>query len=498
MRKIDQKPGQVNVNRALLDYFQGYADFKGRSTRAGYWWVKLVVGVFHLIFFLILFQADISIMWDAAMLFRYGYLDQKTLNKEVLTSLLQVLPIIVFYSLICLGLIIPSVALLCRRIRDAGVSGRGFAVYYITYVFLLLLQYGLHLRKNIIGMSSQGELVIGLCTLLNGCLTLILFVCTLLPTNQLATASNNPAACFFFRRKPPGLENQNIQKRVKIKSAKQVESIKSEESLKKVELEKKIKPKSQLRPNQKKKIAEDPSIRTKRKTGVLIEISRRLEMGRYLNAAFYAIFFCLSAVFLGIGFRGMDDFSADICFFIALVTYATALLLFLLQLVINIVGSFRSFQISTEQIVLVCACLGLVSMYIGNATFSLIITLVVLFLDKKTYQMLLKSNITRNFEYTLSFFKLIWITFYGAMYAVGEFHTAIYSFGEKCMSQLYTSPSLTELATNLFPTLCTFVLWPVLLLVLHLVVSFTVQSNKKHTTNRKIDERIILSETNAE
>lgn len=491
MRKINQIPGKVTFIRALIDYIRGYADFKGRSTRAGYWWVRLVISSFHLVFLLILFQADVSVMWDTAMLFMYGYFNQKTLNKEVLTSLLQVLPILVFYCLIWLGLFIPSMALLCRRIRDVGLRGRGFAVYYITVVILLALQYAMHLQKTIIGMSSQGELIIGLCMLLNGCLTFILFIFTLLPTNYLVIASHNSVARFFFRRKPPELDKAHVEKSSKEKVMQPVKQAELEKE-KKVELKARMQP--HLRSAQKNK----SDIRIKKKSGTLIEITRRFEMGRYLNAAFYAIFFCLIAVFLGIGFGGMDDISADVCFFLAFITYASALLLFLLQLVVNIVGSFRSFQISTEQIVLVCACLGLVSMYIGNATFSLIITLVVLFLDKKTYQMLLKSNITKNFEYTLSFFKLIWITFYGAMYAVGEFHTAIYNFGERFMRQLYSSSFFVDLASNLFPTLCTFVLWPVLLLILHLVVSFTVQSNKKHTTNRKLDERITLPETNAE
>lgn len=491
MRKINQIPGKVTFIRALIDYVRGYADFKGRTTRAGYWWVRLVISIFHLVFLLILFQADVAVMWDTAMLFMYGYFDQRTLNKEVLTSLLQVLPIIVFYSLIWLGLFIPSRALLCRRIRDAGVRGRGFAAYYITIVILLAIQYAMYLQKTIIGISSQGELIIGVCILLNGCLTFILFIFTLLPTNCLVTASNNSAARFFFRKKPPELDQFHAENLLKEKVMKPVKQVALEKE-KRVELKGRMKP--HLRSTQMNK----SGTRNKKKSGILVEITRRFEMGRYLNAAFYAIFFCLIAVFLGIGFGGMDDISADVCFFLALITYASALLLFLLQLVVNIIGSFRSFQISTEQIVLVCACLGLVSMYIGSATFSLIITLVVLFLDKKTYQMLLKSNITRNFEYTLSFFKLIWITFYGAMYAVGEFHTAIYNFGERCMSQLYSSPFFVDLASNLFPTLCTFILWPILLLVLHVAVSFTVQSNKKHTTNRKIDDRITLSETNAE
>ena len=632
MYKINQRPGEVGFIRALMDYLQGYADFKGYSTRAGYWWVRLVISTFHLLFFLVLFQADLSIMWDAVLLFRYGYLDQNGINKETLTSLLHVLPLLVFYGLICLGILIPSIALLCRRMRDAGLKGRGFAVHCATIVILLALQYAIHLQKKLVGLSSFGELIMGACIFLTSCLAVELLIFTFLPSNWLTTTSKKPLAQFFFRRKPRERNIHVVEKPVKIKVPKPAAAVVQSEPAKqpqarvqkneepkiehkrstdsstskktlaqfffqtkapesnaapveqpvKAKRPKPVEPVVQSEPAKqpqarvqkseepkiehkrstdssagKKKLAqfffqtkepessvapveqpvkakvpkqatavvqsepvkqpqakeqkiEEPKIKhkkpasssekqnKKRSEGLLVELSRGLNMGRYLNTAFYAIFFCLITAFLGIGFGGVDEVTSDVCFFLAFVTYVGALLLFLLQMVVNLVGSFRSFQISTEQIVLVCACLGIVSMYTGNAAFSLIITLVVLFLDKKTYQMLLKSNITKNFEYTLSFFKLIWITFYGAMYAVGEFHSVIYSFGAKCMNELYTTPFFTELASDLFPTLCTFILWPILLLVLHVVVSFTVQSNKKHTTNRKLDEGIILSETNPE
>ncbi|MBO1304837.1 DUF805 domain-containing protein [Enterococcus sp. 669A] len=700
MHKKNQLSGKVGFIRALMDYVHGYADFKGRTTRAGFWWVNLVIAIFHLLFFLVLFQADLSIMWDAVLLFRYGYLDQNGINKETLTSLLHVLPLLVFYGLICLGILIPSIALFCRRMRDAGLKGRGFAVHCAAIGILLALQYAIHLQKKLVGLSSFGELIMGACIFLTSCLAVELLIFTFLPSNWLTTTSKKPLAQFFFRRKPRERNIHVVEKPVKIKMPKQTAAVAQSEPVKqpqarvqkieepkiehkrstnssagkkklaqflfqtkapessaapvvqpvkakvpkpaesvvqsepakqsqarvqkieepkiehkrstnssagkkkwtqfffqtkapessaapveqpaKAKMPQPIEPVVQSEPGKqpqarvqkieepkiehkrstnssagKKKLAqflfqtkapessaapveqpakakmpkqatavvqselvkqpqakeqksEEPKIKhkkpasssekqnKKRSEGLLVELSRGLNMGRYLNTAFYAIFFCLITAFLGIGFGGVDEVTSDVCFFLAFVTYVGALLLFLLQMVVNLVGSFRSFQISTEQIVLVCACLGIVSMYTGNAAFSLIITLVVLFLDKKTYQMLLKSNITKNFEYTLSFFKLIWITFYGAMYAVGEFHSVIYSFGAKCMNELYTTPFFTELASDLFPTLCTFILWPILLLVLHVVVSFTVQSNKKHTTNRKLDEGIILSETNPE
>lgn len=38
---IQEKPGQVSFGRACIDFFKGYFDFRGRSTRAGYFYVEL-------------------------------------------------------------------------------------------------------------------------------------------------------------------------------------------------------------------------------------------------------------------------------------------------------------------------------------------------------------------------------------------------------------------------------------------------------------------------
>lgn len=45
MVKIEEK-GKVTFGQAFKDYFRGYVDFKGRTTRAGYWWMTLVLSIF--------------------------------------------------------------------------------------------------------------------------------------------------------------------------------------------------------------------------------------------------------------------------------------------------------------------------------------------------------------------------------------------------------------------------------------------------------------------
>lgn len=49
MAKINEAPGQVSFGRAFKDFFIGYFDFKGRTTRAGYWWVTLILTILSFI-----------------------------------------------------------------------------------------------------------------------------------------------------------------------------------------------------------------------------------------------------------------------------------------------------------------------------------------------------------------------------------------------------------------------------------------------------------------
>ncbi|ALS00929.1 hypothetical protein ATZ33_05965 [Enterococcus silesiacus] len=54
MKKIHQIQGQVTFGKAIGDFFKGYFDFKGRTTRAGYWWVTLILTILTVICFIVL------------------------------------------------------------------------------------------------------------------------------------------------------------------------------------------------------------------------------------------------------------------------------------------------------------------------------------------------------------------------------------------------------------------------------------------------------------
>lgn len=39
---INEK-GKITFKQAWVDFWKGYVDFGGRSTRAGYWWIQLLI-----------------------------------------------------------------------------------------------------------------------------------------------------------------------------------------------------------------------------------------------------------------------------------------------------------------------------------------------------------------------------------------------------------------------------------------------------------------------
>ena len=73
----------VTFSTAIKLYFANYANFKGRSTRAEYWWAMLFVFILNII-----------------------------------TSKIPY-----FSAVIGLGLIIPNLAIVTRRFHDSGRSG---------------------------------------------------------------------------------------------------------------------------------------------------------------------------------------------------------------------------------------------------------------------------------------------------------------------------------------------------------------------------------------
>ncbi|MCB5956082.1 DUF805 domain-containing protein [Enterococcus sp. CWB-B31] len=180
MGKINQKPGEVSFVQAIKDFFLGYVDFKGRTTRAGYWWVTLILslGGFVMAFAMLgkIFSLVFSLIDD------YGYYSE----SEIAAALTDSIGVFILFGVISLALILPTLALSVRRYRDAGVTGRGVLTFYI-----------INFVGNIINLNGSSAFL----TLIVSAISIFFFILSILPTDSLVTTSNSDAMQFFFRKK---------------------------------------------------------------------------------------------------------------------------------------------------------------------------------------------------------------------------------------------------------------------------------------------------------
>ena len=108
---------EVTMVSAVKDYFRRYATFSGRSSRAQFWWVvlaQLILGVVMTI------PAVFISIAGAAVPF-------------VGMGLMMVLNIV--NAVIFLGLLVPNIALLVRRLHDTGRGG-GIVLFFIIAPFV--------------------------------------------------------------------------------------------------------------------------------------------------------------------------------------------------------------------------------------------------------------------------------------------------------------------------------------------------------------------------
>ena len=95
---------------AYKNFFKNYAEFTGRSTRPDYWWVWLgnfILSIpFWIIYFYTVFLSAVmdSVSDSASEATFYGFWVQLSL----------------FYAIFYLAILVPTLALSVRRLRDAG------------------------------------------------------------------------------------------------------------------------------------------------------------------------------------------------------------------------------------------------------------------------------------------------------------------------------------------------------------------------------------------
>ena len=87
--------------QAYKNFFKGFLDFSGRSTRSDFWWVWLINNIFCIPLYIIYFEMILNI------------------GKEI--DPISGVAFLSLYIILFMVLFIPSLALKVRRLRDAGL-----------------------------------------------------------------------------------------------------------------------------------------------------------------------------------------------------------------------------------------------------------------------------------------------------------------------------------------------------------------------------------------
>ena len=114
---------------AYKNFFKGYVDFAGRSTRPDFWWVWLGNIILYIPFFL-----------------TYGNALANSRNEGALISLGF---IAIIYFIFGLALLLPSLALMVRRLRDAG--------FHWALIFILFIPLGSIVLLVLLAMPTKEE-----------------------------------------------------------------------------------------------------------------------------------------------------------------------------------------------------------------------------------------------------------------------------------------------------------------------------------------------------
>lgn len=126
--------------KAYKKFWTQYADFKGRTNRPDYWWTYLANFLVTLPFIIFLSAKAISVL---ATVMPYIDIDgdligitEEQLAYLVLPQIFSPSTMIVWLALVVFGLatLIPHLAILVRRLRDAGFHWALVFVGFIPYI----------------------------------------------------------------------------------------------------------------------------------------------------------------------------------------------------------------------------------------------------------------------------------------------------------------------------------------------------------------------------
>ena len=127
--------------QAYKNFFKGYADFTGRSTRSEFWWVWLMNSILFLPLYIFYFR----MAW----------------NDAGETAPILGVAIISIYMILGIVFFTPSLAVKVRRLRDAGLHWAFIFLYFVPMggiaLLVLLAMPTKEVETVTIDRSKEGE-----------------------------------------------------------------------------------------------------------------------------------------------------------------------------------------------------------------------------------------------------------------------------------------------------------------------------------------------------
>jgi uncharacterized membrane protein YhaH (DUF805 family) len=175
---------RVGFLQAFKLFFTHYVDFEGKSTRAAYWWWQLWEFLFGIILgVLLVFSLVLPLTMND------GEMTGATASR-VFAGIIIPLLIAVLWGL---GTLVPRIALLVRRFRDAGVNpllvlvtlGVPYLIgQFLSMQMLINVPAALESGNGVSAAITQHPLLFGIGYALVILLEILNFVVTLLPSSK--------------------------------------------------------------------------------------------------------------------------------------------------------------------------------------------------------------------------------------------------------------------------------------------------------------------------
>ena len=177
---INQRQKAVTYGSSFSDFFKGFVDFTGYTTRAGHWFpFGTIYGATILIFIIFFGSVVSSFVGISSRASRSSNYLFSNAGSDILSTASNALIFLVVMYIVLFILAIPTTASFARRLRDVGFSAWGIVLtivlFYVLNIFTIYIV----------------TLLYDIC---------FIFVLMSLPTNCLETDKNDDFSKFFFRQ----------------------------------------------------------------------------------------------------------------------------------------------------------------------------------------------------------------------------------------------------------------------------------------------------------